>query len=1047
LPKHVAANIDRFTGRTWLLPKLLQWWEGGGERLFLLTGDPGSGKSMIVAWLAGLGPPPEDVSARAELARLREAVKAVHFCQAASRNIAPRAFAESIANQLTGAVAGFGDALAATLAERVSIVGTARAGTAAPGSNLTGVGIGRIDLGSLGDEFSFDRAFTEPLKKLYATGHTEPMLLVVDALDEAQTYTGVTVPYLLSRLVDLPPSVRILATTRDEPEVLVFFRSIKPVDLILDAGPNIDDVQTYAAQRLTKLATVDDGKRNDFAKRLSKQSGGVFLYAAMVLDELLARPLRAFPDLDTYPLPDGLSGIYHDFLVRELGVGRGLQRWTELYEPLLGLIAVAQGEGLTTQQLTAIIGKDIRVALLATKQYLAGELPDGPFRPFHKSFADFLLEEKNVDFHIDAAERHKAIAGYYQFLRDGVPVWKKWDDYGLLYVATHLAESSLAKRGGDPDQVEKLVRLVLDLGYQSEHKERTDNLVALQLDLHRALRAVASCDDERAVPLIVEAALGLVAFRRNELRPEPLFDLARQGQAAAAARRADLFDLIPSWRHAVRLIFAWLAAGVNMKEATGLRDTATHGDLGKTLACLIARLDAALGRQPLPPLEPLPAPGDELFTQALVERIAGGGANVELLSSELYASRGLLPPSASEGRTAKFLAEQDGPLLVSFAVANPAQGDLFLRQYLSIHTAYQYVYYRQASLWVLLGSVLRHPSQDWVREMLPELAISALAGSSAEFQEALPTTVLALSVLAGKSGAQQAFSAHAESAVQNARELSGSGDSWGFHKRRLAAIAQAAAFVPGMEAVVSDTLAAAEALPFGFAGFHSPACINLAEAIRICRKGEGAAQKALERAAEAAHSIQDESFCAQQTARVNAMRGWWKSGGFEVGKLAADLLKNPSAAHFTALHVIGECYEGRPAENTRIPNPTTLRGLADLYHQTVEEFVRVNPRWAPSEILQEGEEVKVPDPGFATQLAARFSAEALVQPGLAGEERIAWIRRLVPLAAANPTVLDTVLARLLLAAKPDGAALDMIERVGGSFPALLPITQTVRLPA
>jgi hypothetical protein len=47
--------------------------------------------------------------------------------------------------------------------------------------------------------------------------YAEQMLLLVDALDEAQTYTGVGLPDLLSRLDDLPTGVRILATTRDKP--------------------------------------------------------------------------------------------------------------------------------------------------------------------------------------------------------------------------------------------------------------------------------------------------------------------------------------------------------------------------------------------------------------------------------------------------------------------------------------------------------------------------------------------------------------------------------------------------------------------------------------------------------------------------------------------------------------------------------------------------------------------------------------------------------------------------------------------------------------
>jgi hypothetical protein len=75
---------------------------------------------------------------------------------------------------------------------------------------------------------------------------------------------------------------------------------------------------------------------------------------------------------------------------------------------------VAQGQGLTTKQLAELVGKDIRAALRASKQYLAGELPDGPFRPFHKSFADFLLEDAdNADFHIDPVTMHKRVAELY----------------------------------------------------------------------------------------------------------------------------------------------------------------------------------------------------------------------------------------------------------------------------------------------------------------------------------------------------------------------------------------------------------------------------------------------------------------------------------------------------------------------------------------------------------------------------------------------------------------------------------------------------------
>lgn len=117
LPNTIEQNIQHFTGRTWLLPRLIEWLEQTEDRMFMLTGEPDTGKSMIIAWLAGTGPLPANAEARAQLEQIRSLVKAVHFCVAASGSVSPTNFAENVANQLTHNVSGFGDALAATLEE------------------------------------------------------------------------------------------------------------------------------------------------------------------------------------------------------------------------------------------------------------------------------------------------------------------------------------------------------------------------------------------------------------------------------------------------------------------------------------------------------------------------------------------------------------------------------------------------------------------------------------------------------------------------------------------------------------------------------------------------------------------------------------------------------------------------------------------------------------------------------------------------------------------------------------------------------------------
>ena len=52
LPRTVADNLPIFTGREWVLPALLKWWDQEATRFFVLTGEPGTGKSMLSAWLA-----------------------------------------------------------------------------------------------------------------------------------------------------------------------------------------------------------------------------------------------------------------------------------------------------------------------------------------------------------------------------------------------------------------------------------------------------------------------------------------------------------------------------------------------------------------------------------------------------------------------------------------------------------------------------------------------------------------------------------------------------------------------------------------------------------------------------------------------------------------------------------------------------------------------------------------------------------------------------------------------------------------------------------
>jgi hypothetical protein len=446
LPDRVAENIPRFTGRAWLLPELIKWWRGT-DRFFVLKGGPGSGKSMISGWLAGYGPEPAAAEARQLLHELRSAVAVVHFCQANSLSLGPRAFAEAAVNQLLGKIPAFENAFLSTRPQYLLNVNVSAQNVHA-GGDVTG--IRNVTLGEASDSVNFNNGFIKPLRALYQQGYSLPLLVIIDALDEEVAYDGaITLAEMLTRTGDLPEQVKFLVTTRDDDRVTQHF-GVEPFDLISNAPRNVDDVHAYAVGRM-RASGADERHAVQIAERVAMAADGVFLYAAMVLDDFAGELLAKDGDAD-FSLPHGLPGLYRRFLQREVGVEDKGRQWQRIYRPLLGCIAVAQGSGITARLLEEVVGAEIDGALEVCKQYLAGPYPAGPFRVFHKSFADFLLEADAKDrYSVNAEEMHSKLATllWSKFSSD----WSVSDEYTRNALAIHLTEGKQYHRFDSfPDQ-------------------------------------------------------------------------------------------------------------------------------------------------------------------------------------------------------------------------------------------------------------------------------------------------------------------------------------------------------------------------------------------------------------------------------------------------------------------------------------------------------------------------------------------------------------------------------------------------------------------
>jgi NB-ARC domain len=628
--------------------------------------------------------------------------------------------------------------------------------------------------------------------------------------------------------------------------------------------------------------------------------------------------------------------------------------------------------------------------------------------------------------------------------------------YAWRWLAFHRAQAAIGSaQPARHTLTEQLVNLVGDEQWQQAHEQALADLPALRDALFYALDATIVDDVPLGVSLVARTADALVQFNRDHTRPEPIFDLARRGDLDGARRRSALLSTDDHWRQTLLLAAAWLAAEKNPVDARKLVEE-IEGQItpDQQLQDLLRWIRADLWNDPVPVFRfQVPQKdADEALIEELLKRVGGGQYNREFIATRgLDANvqspdappptRGLHRQSGpDESITTLYLAELDGPYLAAYAAQNPAKGAATLDRYLSVYTNYSYPEYRYSTLWILLGYMIQLPRPDggrWVRDWLVRILGSALGGGSVEFEQGLPIAVTALRAQVDQ-GARKSLIEEAQQLIDKAmrikpgRDRAGS-DIWAHHKRLMLNNAQALGWLLGEKALAGQVLREALSLAdSGFAGYQAQACLALADAIEICKEGDPTVvadiEQALEWAQRGAHNVQDPTFCARMTSRVNSIRKFWQQG-FDID-LRERWLGEGGHSELAPLHRVGHQYTGRNADALKFPdwalNDKTFDGLQRLYQRSKADFLRLNGGDRP---LHEGDEIAVPDPGFAPHVAARLSAEILAQAGNTSlsPERLQMLRSLVRRAVLSPTTLDAVLTRLVLAQGRRDSAVDASE--------------------
>jgi hypothetical protein len=858
---------------------------------------------------------------------------------------------------------------------------------------------------------------------LIANPPQQPLVIVVDGLDEAQGWS--VGPQLFpSRL---PDGLHVVVSARSiggrDWQTELELTNV----LHMELGPLTEE---GVAQVLRQAGAPEWVLEAKALAALNAAARGDPFYLRVLVDDILAGRATDSAQLAAHPK----------------GVDAYLQKWWEEIQEstdqesvadLLGYLLVARGpiargDLVEISDSDKLTGFSFDPTLNRVRRFVVGDAEQG-FALCHWRFQDYLARRV-----LGATER--------AIYRDRLVDWcTRWRDhtgaYAIAYHAAHrfdlLAEGPVSER---TTKLTAIVDLVCDVEYQARRLQLTEDIVGLQADAERALAEVALLGAEAPPYLLARAALEVDQIRDVWLRAEAVFDLAQHGRIEEAERRLALFQTDSSWRDAATLIVAWHGAASRPSVAQAVITRFSDGWHARApLPLLRARVAAALDGLSPPdmtlPYFPgtLPAePPPPIRAEFIVARM-GAEDSPEGRFSGL---EGFEPLHAHGEETPTYIAEGDSPSLVAFAIADPAAGTDLLRQYIGIHAGNPYADYRNRSLWAILGAVLCNPDDAWAREMSTLLASAALAPSPVRFRGGFRISVLACQARAGVASAAAEFRTVLDDAVRGGRQIvdgRGNSNRWSHYTRSYSVLAEALARGCGAVGDAEELLDDAASLPFGFAGFHAPACLHVAEANLVVRPHPGPASDAMEAALTSAHNVQDPSFCARTTARVNVMRSrWWPTPIPDFEETVAPFVQDPTGPLFAPIHVVGDPFERRPPARDRIPvdDVTQAHSLADLasrvFHVSVASLERLNPTLPPADYLPTGTQVAIADPAFVPLLAARFAAEAVALPGLDNEARARILSRLVPMAAIDSTALDAVLCRRILADPPSATELDRL---------------------
>jgi hypothetical protein len=411
MPENVATQLkaiafDRdierltqsFTGREWVFEEIDRWLQQDNERFFILTGEPGVGKSTLAA----------------HLIQTRKDIVAYHLCQAAElETLKPGRILRSLTAQLMETVPDYGLALLNTIKATLEANVKIQVKQASDSKirevyieNLNPSDLEKEDLENVLDILI--RAPLAALPKIYDERHKpapERGIFLIDALDVAVSTEDAAqddqdIVTLLAALLEdesLPSWVRFVLTSRPDRRVLREFEPLQPYKLEEMSQQNLEDIRHYIQKRLAEPAFHNQLEAAQMSSQtlvdeLTQLSMGNFRYVRFLLDDLEAGK-HSLNNLAV--LPESLAETYAKDLSKWFSVDELAERCQKILKELAN-----DQEPLTEDELvsrTGIRPRLVRQDLWGLRQFLdVGSIGEGEdthetFGIFHPSLREYLL--------------------------------------------------------------------------------------------------------------------------------------------------------------------------------------------------------------------------------------------------------------------------------------------------------------------------------------------------------------------------------------------------------------------------------------------------------------------------------------------------------------------------------------------------------------------------------------------------------------------------------------------------------------------------------